>query len=247
MKIYLTDNVPKAINHLIAAGCKYILLSYYYVKSFFGINIAPGNQKDVLFDSGAFSMLKNNEQMPEDLDDYIISYAHFLKENNIILFFEMDLYNKIGIAETERTRAMIEKITERQVIPVFHRSLGKIYFHQLIEEYKYVAIGGLAIKDIKREEHKYLKYFIEEAHKVGCKIHGLGFCPCSKLSEYKFDSVDCSSWNGGRYGHVYIYKKGKLQQRDMGNNMKLIKNTAPVFLHNAQEWAKFAQYAERFL
>lgn len=76
----------------------------------------------------------------------------------------------------------------------------------MIQEYDYVALGGIAIKDFKKSEHKLFKWFIDTAHKANTKIHGLGYTNDSITKRNNFDSVDSTSWLGGsRFGNLDMY------------------------------------------
>lgn len=137
-------------------------------------------------------------------------------------------------------------ITGRKPIPVFHRSCGKEYFHKLIDEFEYIAIGGIARKDIKRSEYKYFDYFINEAHKKNVKIHGLGLTNQEAIKRYRFDSVDSTTWNQARFGSVYYYKNGSLKIYKKKKNSRL-KSPAEASRFCLNQWVKFQEYADRYL
>ena len=85
-----------------------------------------------------------------DLDSYVEGYIKFVKKHKIKHYIELDLYNIIGVKETEEIRARLEKEIGWKCIPVFHKSLKLDYFINLTKEYDYIAIGGIAIKGKSR-------------------------------------------------------------------------------------------------
>jgi hypothetical protein len=199
--------------------------------------------KDFMLDSGAFSFM-NSKSNVINWDEYIEDYASYIKSNRIEKFFELDIDSLVGYEKVKEYRYKLERKINRQCIPVWHRSRGYEEYLRLCEGYSYVSIGGIAIKNIRRDEYKYFTHLIREAHRRNCKIHALGFTNMEGIREYHFDSVDSSSWNsGGRYGSVYKFLKGK---------MKLIKRKADTRISdiagldsfNFGEWVKLQRYAE---
>lgn len=181
----------------------YILQSFYYVDDFTENVILP-NCKDFILDSGAFTFMQNAKKTNVDWDEYVERYARFVKKHKIQKYFELDIDSIVGLEEVERLRAKLEELVGWQCIPVWHRSRGIDYFKEQCDKYSYVAVGGIAIKEIKPKEYPIFKALIKEAHKRGTKVHGLGFTQLKKLKIYKFDSVDSSSWvSGNRFGAIY--------------------------------------------
>ena len=83
-------------------------------------------------------------------DKYIEEYAEYVKENNVKKFLELDIDSVVGYEEVKRLRGRLEKLAGRQCIPVWHRPRGKAEFLRLCDEYSYIAIGGVALKYIRR-------------------------------------------------------------------------------------------------
>lgn len=202
-----------------------------------------------MLDSGAYSFInaRNNiDAKRHDLDDYIERYIAYIKKYNIKLFFEFDIDKIIGYEEVKKIRKKLEREIGIQPIPVWHRSRAKDEFLRLCNEYPYVAIGGLAIKDILPSEYRYLTWFIDEAHKRGTKIHGLGFTKLKIMDKYHFDSVDSSSWTiGNRFGKIFKFNGKDFDVYDKPAG-KRVKNQETA-INNFIEWLKFANYAERNL
>jgi hypothetical protein len=220
-----------------------ILQSFYYADEWTERMIP--HFKNFLLDSGAFTFFSAGKDV--DWVQYIRDYADFINRNNIQRFFELDIDALIGYEKVVDYRKMLEDLTGKAVIPVWHKSRGKDNFHQMCEEYKYVSIGGIVSKEIKRNEYPVFKYLINEAHKQGCKIHGLGFTNLKGLEEYKFDSVDSTAWvSGNRFGHIYKFNGMTMEKVNKQQGQRL-KNDKEVAYHNFTEWVKFSEYAERML
>ena len=117
----------------------------------------------------------------------------------------------------------------------------------MCDEYDYVAVGGIVSKEITKEQYPLFVWLINEAHKRGCKIHGLGFTNLDGMAKYHFDTVDSTSWTtGNRFGAVYRFngktmeKFGKKRNQRLNDYYKVLKN-------NYIEWVKFQKYADIML
>ena len=221
---------------------KYILESFYYIKNNDFVNYMNDIAESVLLDSGAFTFL-NASKKNNNFDEYVVKYANFIKKNKIINYFEMDIDAIVGIKKVEEYRKYIEDFTNTRSIPVWHKSRGIDYFENLTKNYDYIAIGGLAIKDIKRSEYKYLNPLIDIAHKNNCKVHGLGFTNTTLLKSIKFDTVDSTTWNRGRFGELCLYSNGNIEY--IQRKKSRLKNQKQASEFNLLQWKKYADYVER--
>jgi hypothetical protein len=219
-----------------------VLESFYYIQPWMAEYIKK--YWDFIIDSGAYTFMTGQKDGGgNDWDDYTEKYANFINEHNIKSFFELDIDNVVGLKEVERLRKRLENITCKQSIPVWHKSRGKDYFISMCKDYKYVAIGGIVNREIKKHEHKFFSWFIDKAHENECKIHGLGYTNLSGLKIYKFDSVDSTSW---LFGHMstppyrYMFTGNDIIKKHK-KGFKAI--TKKVSLHNYKEWVKFQRYA----
>jgi hypothetical protein len=220
----------------------YRLESFVYIK---------GEEKNIhkynmfLLDSGAFTfMSKVNGEV--DWDDYIKKYAKFINDYNVNYFFELDIDVIVGIKEVERLRSLLENLTNKKSIPVWHKSRGLEYWKKMCKDYDYVAIGGIVTQEIKRSEYDVFNHLLKIAKENNTKVHGLGFTNLKGLEKYKFYSVDSTSWlSGNRFGAVYWFdgKTMKKQNKGIGQRVK----TNMTALNNFNEWVKFSKYAENFL
>lgn len=197
--------------------------------------------KGFLLDSGAFTFLKKSANI--DWDIYLDKYINFINEFKIDLFFELDIDAIVGISKVEQFRQILEDGTGKQCIPVWHKSRGKDYFIKLCQKYDYVAVGGLAIKVITKDDYKYLPWFVKTAHQNGTKIHCLGFCP-KDVEKYNFDSFDVSSWASCmQYGGGYDIFNGHGMTRKRVDGRR----AAPYVdfaTHQLSEWVKYQHHLD---
>lgn len=219
----------------------YILESFFYADEdteklipYFG---------DFLLDSGAFTFMSDSKSHL-DWNDYIERYADFINRNKVEKFFELDIDKVVGYEKVKEFRATLERLTGRQCIPVWHKSRGIDEFKRMCDEYKYASIGGIVAKEIKPEQYKAFPAMIAEAHRRGCKLHGLGFTNLSLLPKCPFDSVDSTAWTtGNRFGFVYQFN-GKTMVKHDAPKGKRLGDSRRVALINYTEWIKFQKYAE---
>lgn len=225
-----------------------ILETFYYARNNERIQRLLGMPQQFLLDSGAFTFMSNSK-LKVDWDEYTEEYASFINKYDIKLFFELDVDSVIGIKEVERLRVKLERLTNKQSIPVFHLSRGKDYFIRMCEEYPYVAFGGILTDGVKTATlEKYFPWFIATAHNNKAKIHGLGYTSITGLYKYHFDSVDSTAWlYGNRGGFAYSFNKrtGHLEQTSVPKGMRM--RSRAVAFNNYSEWVRFSKYAREHL
>jgi len=221
---------------------------FYRLESFVYIKDEAKNihkYKSFLLDSGAFTFMKKKKGNI-DWDEYIVSYANFINTYKVENFFELDIDNIVGIKEVERLRNKLEQLTNKQSIPVWHKSRGLDYWKEMVKNYKYVAIGGIVTKEIKPEQYDIFIHLINIANKNNCKVHGLGFTNLNGLKKYKFYSVDSTSWlSGNRFGCVYYFDGQTIKKQIKQKNQRV--KTKETAINNFNEWNKFLKYADNNL
>ena len=222
----------------------FILESFYYADEttekllpYFG---------DFLLDSGAFTFMQSSKTHVV-WEDYLERYADFINRNKIEKFFELDIDSVVGYPKVLEYRRRLEKLTGRQVIPVWHISRGIDEFYKMCDEYSYVALGGIVGE--KRGGAKYKQYhaafphFISEAHKRKAKIHGLGYTDLKGLTVNHFDSVDSTAWTtGNRFGYVYQFTGSTMIKHDVPKGKRLA-DSRKIAEINYLEWLKFQKWA----
>ena len=240
MKLFLASSSGKEYLKDELRNCLYTLESFYYIKDW-QIEMIP-RWRDFLLDSGAFTFMASKKGNNIQWDAYIDRYIEFINANQIKLYFELDIDYAVGYDKVKAIRRQLETRTGRQSIPVWHRSRGLEEYKNLCREYSYIAIGGIAIKDIKSSEYRYFYKLLNIAAQQGTKVHGLGFTPPS-IQDYPFYSVDSSSWTtGSRYATIYQFSNGKILSTRKPE--KRLVNYAALDRHNLKQWLKFQHYLD---
>lgn len=242
MKVFLAATSDKK-EIIDVSKCAYILESFFYVQDWQipYIKIA----KDFLLDSGAFTFFSGKNKNV-NWEEYVDRYADFINRNKVNYFFELDIDKLIGYDNVIKLRKRLEQKTGKQCIPVWHKFRGKENFLSMCDEYPYVAIGGIVSKEIQSTEYPVFNYLINEAHKRGAKIHGLGFTNLEGMKKYHFDSVDSTSWkSGGRFGQLHFFTGDAI--KNVSCKSKRAKDYKQIDKNNYNEWVKFQQYADRYL
>jgi hypothetical protein len=243
MKVFLagTSGLKKYPEQLLK--CKYILESFYSIKEW---QIPFLSNAEMFFlDSGAFTFI-NSKKRKCNFDEYLTRYIDFINKHDIKYFFELDVDNIVGYEKVKQMRKRLEKETGKKCIPVWHKSRGKDEFLKMCDEYDYVAIGGIVTKEITKEQYPLFSWFINEAHKRKCKVHGLGFTSTTFFDKIRFDSVDSTTWLvGGKFGNICainVSKTGCMKQ-EYTKGKRCIKQDE-LMIYNFNEWLKFQRYAE---
>lgn len=208
------------------------------------------NYGDLLIDSGAFTFMQGKAGNTQ-FDEYTERYADFIVRNNVEKFFELDIDSISGYTKVKELRNKLERLTNRQSIPVWHKSRGAEEYIRHCQEYPYVAIGGL-VDGAKKGEYaqkywKFFPWFINTAHKNGAKIHALGFTSLNGIEKYHFDSVDSTAWtSGNRFGYLFYFDGKTMKKKESPEGYRL-KDARLVAINNYNEWLKFQKYAETHL
>lgn len=224
-------------------------------KESFLLDYVKRNNGKFLLDSGGFTFINTlTNATKKEIYDYLDEYIDFINDKDIKLFFELDVDAIIGYEEVKKITKILENKTGKRCIPVFHyQTRTKEDFVQMCKDYDYVSIGSDSRRD--KKIYRYYKWAIQTAHKYGCKIHGLGFTPLTNLNnnEYKFDSVDSTSWlSGGRFAHIYEFDGRRLVSANTKSQYKAkhrLKGTEnkdfnykTLDKQNLYQWLKFIEY-----
>ena len=203
----------------------YVLSSYFYARSEKTFAEVLPYCEDFILDSGAFTFIKR-QTSHLDWDEYLEQYADYIRRLGIKRFLELDI---------------LERIVGLPCIPVWHRTRGREEFFRLCDEYSYIALGGIAVKHIRQTEYKYFPWFIYEAHKRNCQIHGLGMTNFQVIRKCHFDSVDSTTWVAAqRYGIIYKFDGKSITKIPKPPGTRARQG---VIEFSFLEWVKFQQYA----
>lgn len=201
-------------------------------------------RENFLLDSGAFSYMNGMRTSHAQIEEYIERYIQFIRANDVRYYFEMDVDKIFGLPQVEEWRRRIEQGTGRPCIPVWHKERGIDYWLRMCREYDYVAIGGLVL-DIRKKEYESIRKMVEYAYLRGVKVHGLGFTKTQDLPNYKFYSVDSSSWTVGAVWaqHRYFFDVDHMGYR-LVKREGMKTNISKLILHNMSEWIKYQKFAD---
>lgn len=201
--------------------------------------------KSLLLDSGAFTFMNaKNKKNNFDPLGYTKKYAKHIKDNNIDLFLEMDIEGVYGFDVYRDCLHCLQDITGKEPIYVFHKWRGLNYYKELVKQKNYIALGDVSVDNKSRELYKFFPWFIEEAHRNNCKVHGLAFTSLKELQFMNFDSVDSSVWTASqRFGRCARFDGHSIKVYDerKNNDIELIRSNI-VLEHDFLEWKKLSQY-----
>lgn len=241
MKLYLASlsGSRACLETLAKEGIRipYVLESFYYMEDWIMDYVA--HCQDFILDSGAYSFLKQNKSLC--FDDYLKRYIAFINQHDVKQFLELDVDAVVGLKKVEEYRHILERETGKKCIPVWHRSRGKPYFLDLVQEYNTVGFGGIALRHVRKKEFPYLLWFLEQAHQHQAELHALGFSDFRHLKWLRFDRVDCTTWwSGGRYGILHRFDGQRIRTVSSGRRL----NHQQANLHNTKEWIKYVHYLQ---
>lgn len=241
MKIYLAVTNIVYLEDLIPGSD--ILSSYVYLKKETGLVGMIPSMRNFILDSGVFTMINSGKKF--DLDSYVDEYADFVRTNKIKNYVELDVDQIIGVEKTRKLRDRLESKVGWRSIPVWHTIRGKESFIQDCKDYEYIALGYFLTEGLKADlTAKYAKAFVDKAHSLNCRIHGLGFTRFEHLKKIPFDSVDSSSWAASRRFGIWFKfdaNNGCVTQFKPKNSRmpSAAKAGRPAFI----EWKKYQDWA----
>lgn len=202
-------------------------------------------RENFLLDSGAFSFMSGAKVDKKSLEEYCEKYIDFINANDVKYYFELDVDTIFGIEFAEELRKKMEKKTGKMCIPVWHKGRGIEYWKKMVDEYKYIAVGGLVFH-VKTQELEYIKQMVRYAKSKGVKVHGLGFTKTQILPEWDWYSVDSSTWTlaacKGQNRHDFNGRYIQTHRID-GSGKKIL--LSKLVQHNGIEWCKYQRYMDK--
>lgn len=184
-----------------------ILLSYWYYKDtdlnmLFEKYFTPP-YPDVFADSGGFSAMTQGAQI--DLGEYAAWIKRFKHLFNA--YANLDV---IGDAAATRDNQHRLEDLGTEPIPVFHVNEDWAQLESYIEQYPYIALGGMV--PYMRYTKKIMPWIIK-AFRLANKqsvFHGFGATSWDVIKNLPWYSVDSSSWGAGfRYGQVPLFDESR--------------------------------------
>lgn len=205
------------------------LHSYYHClegfeQKWFQMNIR--NKVDLFLDSGAFSAWTQNVHID------ILEYINFIKEHSDVIKTYSNL-DVIGDPDKTLENQRIMEDHGLTPIPTFHYGEDLGFLERYIDEYEYIALGGMVgirASQLKVWLDRIFKNYICNANGTPVvKVHGFGMTSLKLLLRYPWYSVDSTSWVvTGRLGSIYvpIHKNGKYLYDE--NSLKIsVSNKSP--------------------
>jgi hypothetical protein len=162
-------------------------------------------RKQIFLDSGAFSAFTIGSLI--DINEYV----EYIKKNKekFEVYATLDV---IGDYEaTERNTRYMQKCG-LQPLPVFHYKSPVEYLEKLVNEYDYIALGGLVPLALKQQKLKNWLDFCFSIIRNRVKVHGFGVNALWAWERYPFYSVDATSWlKSAKFGEK-SYKDQRLNR-----------------------------------
>ena len=225
---------------------KYLLDSFFY-KTQCEKTIQCVDINNFMLDSGAFSFMSGAKISKKQMEEYIAQYIEFINRYDVKHFIEIDMDMIFGLKQVEKWRAMLEKETGKQSIPVWHRNRGVKYYRDMVDEYRYIAIGSQVQKifNISKQDYENIKKMVLYAYSKGVKVHGLGFTKTQEIQDYKYFSVDSSTWKMGAIlgRQVHKFNGTRIQSKKVKTNNRA--DFRKMIENNFIEWCKYQKYMDR--
>lgn len=228
-----TFKIPYILDSIMDFPVKPSKLVYKY------FDYIKAKNSEFLLDSGAFTLMRNKHKQ-FNLDELLSKYCFYINEFDIQNFFELDLDELMPIKEVEELRKKIYLETHKMPILVWHKERSQEYWTRMCKENDFIAIGGMAHRNSQKIaiDINFYQTMVDEAHTYNTKVHGLGFTPLESLNAGTifFDTVDSTSWVGGRHGISFSLENGKLKKIPLRD----------IFASDSSEkdlevWAKFCE------
>ena len=252
MRLYLSGVLEKMntknynIDEIINLADCHVLQSFAYAKE---KHTEKYKQcKSFMMDSGAFTIMHSKSTKNFDIMDFTRKYGEFVKKYDIDNFVELDVDGVFGVEKYRDALHLLQDITGKDPVRVFHGWRGKDYFKELVRQKDRICLGGVAVGKFRNITEDYFDWFIDEAHRNNCKVHGLGVTGDKLLRKYNFDSVDSSTWSFSvRGGWLYRFDGSGLSTYLGSEGCKGNERISNVFClqYSLKEWVKYSQYLDK--
>ena len=204
--------------------------------------------KSFMMDSGAFTLMMSKTKAKNfDIVKFTKDYGNFVKKYDIDNFVELDVDGIYGIPTYLDTLHRLQDITGKDPVRVFHGWRGKDYFQELVKQKDRICLGGVAVGLSRKQSFNYFNWFIDEAHRNNCKIHGLAVTSDKFLRRFNFDSVDSSTWSFSvRGGWIYRFDGSGLSVYPGSEGCKDGERISDPYClgYALKEWVKYSKYLD---
>lgn len=216
MKIFFAGCETRPyLNSLRDTGAKNVLNSYYSL----GCGKTPPPIEDwmdtFVLDSGGYSARVHGFEID------VKEYANYLNRYKVKFAFNLDV---LDLNQSMNNLYYLNQNTNTYIMPVYHgpewmnprtRDLVDYY----IDCYPFIALGGVAGKEISEENTKRFLNYVFSRSKNKVKIHGLGTTREPLLKRYPFFCVDSTSWMSmARFASSKTYSKEMAKIRAKNNH-----------------------------
>lgn len=234
MRLYLVDgskaNLADGYARTTVKQAQFrMLLSYwYYGQTDLERMLAehfPGTRRPSMFaDSGGFSAETQGAEITcEEYAAWVKRWGHLF-----------DAYANLDVIGDHKATMENQRRLEAMglaPVPVFHIGSDYAVLERLVEEYTYIALGGLVPH--LRYTQRVMKHLVQCFRIAGDKavFHGFGVTSWTVLKSLPWYSVDSSSWGAGfRYGRVPIFdsKQGRFYHLQLGDAKAWYRHSALV-------------------
>jgi hypothetical protein len=162
---------------------------------------------NLFLDSGAFSAFTKN------IEINILDYIAFIKKHEDIISYYAVL-DVIGDSEKTLENQRIMEDHGLSPVPCFHANEDYKYLQFYVDNYDYIALGGVAVNKSPSKRGRWLyKCFdiiCDENDYPKCKVHGFALTSIDLMWKYPWFSVDSSRWvKASRYGKIFIPEYNK--------------------------------------
>ncbi len=214
MKIFLagtTVSSPTQSNPISSLFNNKLHSFYHCVDGFesgwFRLNVK--NKVCLFLDSGAFSAYSQGAEIKiEDYIQFIKDHLPYLEQ-----YANLDV---IGDPKATRKNQAIMEKAGLHPIPCFHYGEPLEYLREYLQNYDYIALGGMvpiSTPDLKVWlDDLFENYICDRKGMPRVKVHGFGLTSFPLMKRYPWYSVDSTSWvMTGRMGSVYVprWRAGK--------------------------------------
>jgi hypothetical protein len=205
----LTDNEKKQ-----RESVRHILESYHYIHKESIVKKIRKDGKKIFLDSGAFSAFTQGVKID------IPGYCNYIKRNEDIIekvdgVLLASVLDGIGDPlKTWQNQQTMESLGVRP-LPCFHYGEDERYLEDYIQNYEYIAIGGMVPISTPQLFHWldriWDQYLTDGAGRAKVKVHGFGLTTIALMERYPWFSVDSSSWvQIARTGGMMLPHRGKV-------------------------------------
>src|SRR5690554_1947242 len=166
----------------------------------------------IFLDSGAYTAFRSGK--PVDLPAYIRYCQHYASQYQIIAALDV-----IGDPDASYQNYVAMRNAGVRILPTFHIGSDWRYYDQLLDEYDYVAIGGVAwrVASGVNEDAPMMRALIhihKRAQQKGVRLHGFGVTAWRYIRSFDWFSIDSTTFLvGARLKHILTYRNGTLGKR----------------------------------